>query len=306
MNDETRKQLTPATPPMDTFDGFTDHVEGREPSQDDQTRIIYERISFTNDFKWVDRSDAEMPADLELIVMAILRVTQKWIDSKPVETYVHGPGVPFLDVELLNNQASRSEWHHGPDGKDHGPWQSCYVVQLLDPQSMTRFSWPTATVGGGIAVRELRTKVTDMRMLRGEQVHPIVKLSDAFMNTRFGGRQRPLLAVQRWIMLGGSGKPALPAPAPKPMPMVEVTEPVLGIKPLPGRMQVVAEPTLAERMQDELPPWNDDPGDASINETPAPAPTSISTTPSTPRKPAAPSQTMNRRGGKKIVGGHGR
>jgi hypothetical protein len=51
-----------------------------------------------------------------------------------------------------------------------------------------------------------------MRSFRGANVYPIVTLSDTFMSTRFGGRQRPQFVIKRWVALGGEG--ALPPTAP--------------------------------------------------------------------------------------------
>jgi hypothetical protein len=50
-----------------------------------------------------------------------------------------------------------------------------------------------------------------MRRFRGANVYPVVKLADVFMNTRFGGRQRPHFDIIKWITLDG-GDNALPAP----------------------------------------------------------------------------------------------
>jgi len=73
-----------------------------------------------------------------------------------------------------------------------------------------------------------------MRRTRGPNVFPIATLSDVFMNTKFGGRQRPAFKIVKWTRLGGEGGEeiaALPAP----------TAPT------------VSEPTLAEDFNDELP-----------------------------------------------------
>jgi hypothetical protein len=82
-----------------------------------------------------------------------------------------------------------------------------------------------------------------MRKFRGGQVCPVVTLSNTFMNTKFGGRQRPHLVIKRWIALGGGEQP-LPAP-----------EAAAGA---PG-VTTVEEPSLAEQMDDEIPPFDDPP-----------------------------------------------
>src|SRR5262249_18031636 len=65
-----------------------------------------------------------------------------------------------------------------------------------------------------IAIRELTMKVQWMRRYRGAHVCPVVSLSDTFMNTRFGGRQRPHFIIHSWMNMApeGSGQAALPSP----------------------------------------------------------------------------------------------
>ena len=114
-------------------------------------------------------------------------------------------------MEALNDATPRSEWTEGPDGKPRGPWQAQHVVYLLDLKTGERFTWPTGTIGGARSVSDLVDKTKWMRRFRGPAVYPVVTLSDCFMNTRFGGRQRPhcrrrirrnwnpLRRMQRWI-----------------------------------------------------------------------------------------------------------
>jgi hypothetical protein len=190
-------------------DGFGDHPEGDERPGVIQGTIV----KFTNEAEWVTRDEEKLPADRELIATDIIRVVQKWLGGMPVETRVLGPGENFPDLETLNEAAPKSEWAEGPDGKKRGPWQSQYIVHLLDPKTMDRFSYATGTVGGGIAVRDLRDKVQQwMRRMRGQNVFAVVTLSDKVMKTKFGSRQRPHFVCVRWIELGGSDATALPAP----------------------------------------------------------------------------------------------
>src|SRR5213076_1020510 len=85
------------------------------------------------------------------------------------------------------------------------------LVYLLQPQSLDRFTFATNTVGGSIAIKDLVDRTKWMRRFRGENVHPVVTLSDRFMATRFGGRQRPHFNIVRWITFGDGG-PALAQP----------------------------------------------------------------------------------------------
>ena len=73
----------------------------------------------------------------------------------------------------MNEAVPKSEWVDGPNGKPQGPWQSQYLVYLLNFETMDRYSFPTGTVGGGIAVRELVDKTKWIRRIRGEHVYPV-------------------------------------------------------------------------------------------------------------------------------------
>jgi hypothetical protein len=86
---------------------------------------------------------------------------------------------------------------------------------------MDKYSFPTGTIGGSIAVRDLVDKVTWMRRYRGAHVYPVVVLSDCFMNTRYGGRRRPNFIIKRWIAFG-ENQQVLPAVAPKALPPTTV------------------------------------------------------------------------------------
>ena len=165
----------------------------------------------------------------------------------------------------LNKSAPRSEWHEDLNGKMVGPWQAQRIVYLLDPKTMTKYTYPTATVGGSICIRELTDRVRWMRKFRGPGIYAVVTLNHTHMNTRFGGRERPDLRIMRWVQFGDGGK-VLPAPAGGPVPSSGgVTAPaetspatLHHAAPLaPGRQPLadkeVVEPSLGEQMDDGLP-----------------------------------------------------
>jgi hypothetical protein len=209
----------------DGFEGYEDGIEGDEPQQGGGV-IHGAVVKFTNESTWITRSGEELPPDLELIAVDIGRVVQKWKDQQPVETIVLEPGQKFPNIEELNNKTPRSEWTEGPDKKDkklRGPWQAQHIIYLLNAATMDRYSFPTGTTGGAIATRDLVDKTKWMRRFRGQHVYPVVTLSDTFMNTRFGGRQRPHFLIKRWVDLGADEK-ALPAPEPPSSPPAAAQE----------------------------------------------------------------------------------
>ena len=96
-------------------------------------------------------------------------------------------GEKIPDLEKRNEETPKSEWVEGFDGKPKGPWQAQHIVYLVDPISIDQYTYPTATIGGGIAVRELIDRIIWMRRFRGNAVYPIVQLTTRFMKTRYGG-----------------------------------------------------------------------------------------------------------------------
>jgi hypothetical protein len=247
-----RQIATKAENVIDGFEGWEDRFEGDEQQTSGGKVIQGTLTKFTNEAEWLTKDGAEMAPDRELIVVDIVRVANRWKDQLPVETIILEPGQKFPDIQKLNEKIPQSEWEKGPEGQPKGPWQKQQIVYLLDPLTLDRYCWPTSTAGGDIAIRELVDKVKWMRKFRGGQVSPVVTLSDIFMNTRFGGRQRPHFIIKRWISLGADEK-LLPAPT---SPASEAEAPKA--EPLPGA-GTVEEPTLSEQMGDEMPPWNDSP-----------------------------------------------
>jgi hypothetical protein len=234
---------------VDGFEAFEAGMEGDDRPQNAGV-IQGAAIKFTNEAVWVDRAGEAMPADLELVAVDIGRVVQKWKDQAPVETRILGPGEKFPDLEELNDATPRVEWTKGPDGKLRGPWQAQHILYLLNAATMDRYSRPTGTTGGAVAVRELVDKTKWMRRFRGAHVYPVVTLSNTFMNTRFGGRQRPHLLIKRWIMLGADEK-MLPAPA--EAGGTKVLEKPAEAAPTQAGARTVEPPTRAEEMNDSIP-----------------------------------------------------
>jgi hypothetical protein len=245
MSDIVKKDPTS----LDNFAGWEDGIEGSDRPQGGGI-IQGVKIKLSNTAAWLQRDDEEMPPNLELIAINVLRVVQMWgADGMPVneETIILEPHQMFPDIEAMNEKVPRSKWVEGPDGQMRGPYQASHVLYLLDPQSMDKYSYPTSTVGGRIAIRELRDKIMWMRRLRGPNTYPVIILSTTFMNTRFGGRERPHFKIVRWVRLGGEGGEveALPPPA---HPTTSPPEPPLN---------EVAEPSLQEDLNDSLPDFDE-------------------------------------------------
>jgi hypothetical protein len=194
----------------DGFDGYEDRIEGEEQEHSSNRVIQGEKWSFSVEGKWMNDSDQEISPDTEITVVDIARVVQKWKDGVPIETIFVPPGERIPNIEKLNAACPKSEWTEDLNGKPRGPWQFQNVLYAVDV-NMGKITYPTGTIGGGICIRELADKVALTRKFRGEHVYPVASPSTAWMNTKFGGRNRPAFVIKRWIAFGGGGS-ALESP----------------------------------------------------------------------------------------------
>jgi hypothetical protein len=277
-NDIVKKDPTS----IDGFAGWNDGVEGDDRPEGAGV-IQGNLIKFSNEAAWQLRDNEELLADFELVAVDVARVVVKWgPDQKPVEngTIILEPDQKFPDIEAMNENTPREEWVEGPDRQMRGPWQGQHVLYLLDLKTMDKFSYPTSTTGGRIAIRELRDKLVWMRRLKGANVYPVITLADKFMNTRFGGRQRPHFMIKRWVRLGGEGGEVEAIAPPTPptttqQALDEFSKPVAATAPqsdLP--LTEVKEPTLAKEMNDAIPDFDAKPKTANEpKKAPAPRPT---------------------------------
>jgi hypothetical protein len=247
MSDEEKRDLIKKESPniVDNFEGWEDGIEGDDRPQG--AGIIQGTlVKFTNEAEWTTRDGDALAANLELVAVDVARVVQKWQDQQPVETIILQPHQKFPDIEEMNEKVPKKEWVEGPDGNLRGPWQAQHIVYLLDPKTMDKYTFPTGTTGGRIGVRELVDKTMWMRRLRGPSVHPVITLADAFMKTKWGGRQRPHFKIVRWVRLGGEGGEVEALPPPTPPPPQTTAQSDLPLKE-------VEEPSLKEEMGDEIP-----------------------------------------------------
>jgi hypothetical protein len=241
------KQL-PATA-LDGFTGFNDSVEGDERPQGGSV-IQGTLLKFSSEAVWLTGNGEEMSRERELIAVDIARIVQKWIDQMPVETIIVPPGERFPDVQAMNEAAPKSEWREDLNGNMRGPYVMQYLLYLIDAHSLDRYTFATSTIGGGIACRELADKVAWMRKYRGPKVSAVITLADAFMKTKYGGRQRPHFQIVRWIGFDTGGGETLPARKP-PLEGGAVA------KPEAPPWNEVKEPSLQEELGDEIPDYGD-------------------------------------------------
>src|SRR5262249_46359594 len=131
---------------VDNFAGWEDGIEGVDRPQG--AGIIQGTlIKFTNEATWVTRDGEELPTDLELVAVDVIRVVQKWWDQKPVETIILEPHQKFPDIEEKNEKTPRAEWIEDQNGQLCGPWQAQHIVYLLDLKTVDKYTFPTGTTG---------------------------------------------------------------------------------------------------------------------------------------------------------------
>jgi hypothetical protein len=236
--------------PVDNFDSFDDSVQTVDGSNNNRAgRLVGTQLKFTNEVTWETAEDADVSGK-NFLAVNIRRTEVKWGDGVPVEVIELGPNDKFRDLDLVNQAVPQSEWREGPDGRMQGPWQRQLVVELLDVKTMATFSWPTATVGGAVAVRELVERVQRMRRFRGEHVYPYVKLDHKHMRTRFGGRERPHLEILAWYRIAERGVEAVDTTPRLALDKAPAQQPLPSTAPL----QPVSEPSREEELDDKI-PW---------------------------------------------------
>ena len=124
-------------PRLDGFSGYTGEIEGEENSG---FVIIGEKISFSNDAKWLDNSGEELTEGLEFIVTKVLRVINYWEEdddgkSRPnkEKSRILAPGEKFPNTKLLNEQEPKSKWREA-FGQMRGPWENQHCASYAGSQ----------------------------------------------------------------------------------------------------------------------------------------------------------------------------
>jgi hypothetical protein len=221
-------------------------------------------IKFTNTCEWVLRNGEVLAHDRCLVVTKTEKIEIKWgLDKKIAERRPVAEGEKFRDIEKLNEETPREQWVKKLDGKGlKGPWEAQLVVHLIDDSTMDRFWYPTSTVGGKIAIRDLKQKIAWMRRLRGQNVYPVVLLRNTYMSTGYGGRQRPHFIIVRFVKMGigvEEALPELPSPTTASGPAMIEAKPVAArqvLDQVTGQAQAietVEPPSLQEDLGDSVP-----------------------------------------------------
>jgi len=265
-NDRIDKHLLSSTAIAsdNSFAGFVDTYEGEDEAVNPRM-IQGTQIKFANEATWTDKQGVVLDSKKHLLAIGVERVVNKWPPQQgaPLETIVLEPGQPFPDIKKLDEACPKSEWREA-FGKSQGPYQIQRLLYLLDPVTLDKFTFATSTVGGTRALHELADKIAWMQRYRQLGTRPLVHLSNTFMPTPYGGRQRPHFVILNWVTPSGDNvelmqraTPQIPDGAAAKPDVPSATASTKPAKPAEemlakAGLKTVSEPTLAEEMNDKI------------------------------------------------------
>jgi hypothetical protein len=173
------------------------------------------RILKFNGGLFVTREGEVVPPERELLVLGLLKVVQKFVKNKLIDTIPIPPREPFPDLDEMNANAPREEWGVDLNGKPAGPFTRLLVLKLLDARTMDRYAFISQSIGGGIAIGDITDKIKIMRRIRGANVTAVVNCRSATMKSSYNPRgvPRPDFAVNRWIALAAPPEAVAATPA---------------------------------------------------------------------------------------------
>jgi hypothetical protein len=217
----------------DGFDDFDLEQIGQRTGAFGGARLL----KFNTD-KYVTREGDVVGQERRLICLGLVKVVQKFVQQKLVDTIIVPSGEAMPDVDEMNEKAPREEWGTDLNGNPVGPYVRVLVLKLIEEEpALARFAFVTSSIGGNIAIGDLSDKIKIMRRLHGPSITAIVSPQTTLFKTRFGVRERPHFEAVAWRKLGGASGGGEPLPPTK--------EPLtLGTS--------VAPPTLKEETQDEV------------------------------------------------------
>jgi hypothetical protein len=207
-------------------------------------RLIQGVLLKCTDGRWLDGDGLVPPS--EMLVIGITHALQCWgREQDLLDVIIEQPDKPLPDPEALNAQIPVEEWGEGFNGEPRAPWQFNWVVYLLDCENAGTYTFINSTRGAQFATERLEDRIKWMRMLRGNDVTPIVRLESRPTKTNWGQKMRPEFTVIEWRDL--SVKHATPQ-------IEHKTE--AAAEPTPKKVKVgkpVKPTTIQEELNDDLP-----------------------------------------------------
>jgi len=221
MSNDTKEKLlstTAPTPPVQNYEEEDDGLAtfsleqlGQKVSAFGGARLL----KFVSG-SFVTREGEIIDSNREFILLGLVKVVQKFVGKKLVETIVVPTREKFPDVDKMNEAAPREEWGTDLNGKSVGPYVRVLVLKLLDAATMDRYAFVTSSMGGKVAFGDISDKVKLVRRLKGAHVTVAVTCEAIKMKSSYNphGVPRPHFRIVRYVALG-DGAPLPPALAPK-------------------------------------------------------------------------------------------
>jgi hypothetical protein len=188
------------------------------------------RLKFVDKI-WTATDGTPLHESDQFLVLGTDYALQRWVDGLP-EAITEKP---LPDLKALNASVPKKEWPIGRfSGQPEEPWKHVFCVYVVRENDGALFTSVNTTAGQRVAYVRLKERVKTMGVLRGAAALPVIRLAWAMMPSGFGPRPRPDFSIVGWKNLGGDSAQIV---APKP-PMIS---------------GAVAEPTLKETLNDEIP-----------------------------------------------------
>jgi hypothetical protein len=158
------------------------------------------------DGRWSARDGTVLVPDGTYLSLGTTEALQHWEDGMPSEPILKKAGKDLPDVDELNAKIPQEDWEEGLDGNPRPPWQHVWIAYLVRTTDAMTFTFINGTTGARLAVQKLAGQVNNMRVFRGANVVPIIKLDAKQMKTNYGLKMRPSFEIVDWRELVGSGE----------------------------------------------------------------------------------------------------
>jgi hypothetical protein len=286
MSEETKNKLmstTTAAPAVPNYEEEDDGLSsfsleqlGKKVSAFGGARIL----KFVSG-KYVTGEGEPINSQREFILLGLVKVVQKFISKKLVDTKIVPTREKFPDIDAMNEAAPREEWGVDPGGKPQGPYNRVLVLKLLDATTLDRFAFVTKSIAGMIAFGDISDKIKLIRRLKGANVTAAIACETVRMKSQYNphGVPRPHFRIVRYVKLGGEAAALPPAQAKTLPPSASAAPPMTARPPMTAAAKLdvfagesdapattpistaspvldlptVSQPSLKEELGDELP-----------------------------------------------------
>lgn len=151
MTEETKNHLMTTTAPAPHYeedDGLSSfHLDqmGQRVSVFQGARLM-KFVSGT----YITREGETIDSKREFVVLGLVKLVQKFVGKKLLQTIVVPQRGNFPDVDKMNDEAPREEWGVDLNNKPVGPFVRTLALKLLDASGkFDSYAFVTTSIGGG-------------------------------------------------------------------------------------------------------------------------------------------------------------